>query len=371
MEVRLQSLAFLSLLVLALSGCCLAQWQGVRCDNDERQCTGMLDMCCGTSGKCSFGAQECYFDRCSSNCWGQSDSATREQQLEWTSGCVKQNVVTFTFDDGPDPVNTPLVLDKLKEGNLKATFFLIGSEVYKYPEIVQRIIAEGHFVGSHSYSHVDPGTVSPAALALDVRQSLHAINRAAGIWTTLFRPPLGNINTTGLAALKSAGLSVHSVLWSCDTYDWKDHSLGEVVKSVERCFKPVQSPPASIVMEQDRYVSRSYDSILEAVKKNTENPIVSMSECLSRQDIHAGAAAPALAVAELPYNIAIDNSTATKNLSLPESGSFLLTVRYVCPRACSANVEVRCTDNRSPGWKGDNTYTTLTETGGEGTATLT
>lgn len=63
-------------------------------------------------------------------------------------------VVYLTFDDGPDPENTPLILDILKENNVKATFFVLGTEVMKYPDILKRIYEEGHAIGNHSYNHI-------------------------------------------------------------------------------------------------------------------------------------------------------------------------------------------------------------------------
>jgi peptidoglycan/xylan/chitin deacetylase (PgdA/CDA1 family) len=63
------------------------------------------------------------------------------------------NSVAITFDDGPNPKVTPLLLDILKEKDVKVTFFLIGARVEEYPEIVKRIVAEGHDIGNHSYTH--------------------------------------------------------------------------------------------------------------------------------------------------------------------------------------------------------------------------
>jgi len=63
-------------------------------------------------------------------------------------------IIYLTFDDGPDPENTPLILDILKENNIKATFFVLGTEIEKYPDLLKRIYAEGHAIGNHSYNHI-------------------------------------------------------------------------------------------------------------------------------------------------------------------------------------------------------------------------
>ena len=68
-------------------------------------------------------------------------------------GSRVDKAVALTFDDGPDPIHTPRILDILAENNIKATFFLIGSKIETYPELVKRIYKEGHIIGNHTFSH--------------------------------------------------------------------------------------------------------------------------------------------------------------------------------------------------------------------------
>ena len=102
----------------------------------------------------------------------------------------------FTFDDGPIPEVTPLVLDLLKKYNAKATFFCIGDNVRKHPEIYQRILHEGHSTGNHSYSHFNSWKVSSKVYMKDVEAAQPYIS------STLFRPPYGKLTPITLFKLR-------------------------------------------------------------------------------------------------------------------------------------------------------------------------
>jgi peptidoglycan-N-acetylglucosamine deacetylase len=96
--------------------------------------------------------------------------------------------IYITFDDGPHPNITPFVLDLLKEYDFKATFFCVGANVERYPEIYHRILAEGHAVGNHTMHHERAGNVTP-------NQFLSSIESAARlIQSNLFRPPYGKLS---------------------------------------------------------------------------------------------------------------------------------------------------------------------------------
>ena len=102
----------------------------------------------------------------------------------------------LTFDDGPSVENTNAVLDALKEHNIKATFFLVGENVEKYPEIARRIVAEGHTIGIHCYSH-DYKVLyeSVDAYVADFEKAKAVVYEATGVEARLFRFPGGSINS--------------------------------------------------------------------------------------------------------------------------------------------------------------------------------
>lgn len=123
------------------------------------------------------------------------------------------NRVALTFDDGPDPIATPALLDLLKRENVRATFFLIGRNVDAHPEIARRIADDGHLIGNHTYTHRWQNTLSwGRAIAKDMSDAQDAIRRATGITPKYFRPPVGLTTPHFQTALKRVGLKL--IAWT-------------------------------------------------------------------------------------------------------------------------------------------------------------
>jgi peptidoglycan/xylan/chitin deacetylase (PgdA/CDA1 family) len=140
----------------------------------------------------------------------------------------EQKSIYLTFDDGPHPETTPWLLDTLKSHNAKATFFCLGKNVEKFPALFQEIKAQGHTVGSHTFSHLSGWKSSTAAYIGEVEKG------AAVIHSKLFRPPYGRIRPAQYKALINNHYKV--VMWSVMAYDF-DASLNsferlEKVKSL-------------------------------------------------------------------------------------------------------------------------------------------
>lgn len=133
----------------------------------------------------------------------------------------KEKIAYLTFDDGPEDENTPAVLDILKENNIKATFYLVGSYVAAYPEVVERIYAEGHAIGNHSYSHVyDDIYASPEALLAELEQTDEQIKAVIGVRPLILRAPggsMGQLDDNFWAALEQAGYVEHD--WNVSIAD--------------------------------------------------------------------------------------------------------------------------------------------------------
>ena len=126
----------------------------------------------------------------------------------------RERKIALTFDDGPHPILTPKILDILKKYNVKATFFVVGENVKNYPDVVERIINEGHELGNHTYTH------DKIDLA-EIESCENAILELTDQKPKIFRPPEGFINK-GVKAI-SADLGYDIILWSIDTRDW-DHT---------------------------------------------------------------------------------------------------------------------------------------------------
>jgi peptidoglycan/xylan/chitin deacetylase (PgdA/CDA1 family) len=133
-------------------------------------------------------------------------------QVEW-NGCV-----ALTFDDGPDPVDTPRLLDLLREKNVKATFFVVGQRAERHPEIVRRAWEEGHLIGNHTWSHRPLFCfLTPRRLRSEIERGSECIGRICGTKTHYFRSPVGLRHPLLRFALKEAGLEYIS--WRIRSYD--------------------------------------------------------------------------------------------------------------------------------------------------------
>ncbi len=135
--------------------------------------------------------------------------------------------VSLTFDDGPDPAVTPRVLDTLREYGLKATFFVLGRQVEENPDLLRRIVQEGHTLGNHTYSHADMADLGPVGMRRELRSTQRAVDDALGYHhpMALMRPPYGSPYFDDPAALPTFRQVVReqglfSVVWTVDPRDY-------------------------------------------------------------------------------------------------------------------------------------------------------
>ncbi|MCB5170081.1 bifunctional polysaccharide deacetylase/glycosyltransferase family 2 protein [Streptomyces bambusae] len=134
--------------------------------------------------------------------------------------------IALTFDDGPDPVWTPKVLDVLRREGVKATFFTVGTRVAEHPGLARRIVDEGHQIGVHSFTHTHLGRAPGWRRSLELRQTQLAIVGATGVTTTLMRPPYSSSNQAlddvDWRAVEQAGQEGYlTVLTTLDSQDWR------------------------------------------------------------------------------------------------------------------------------------------------------
>jgi peptidoglycan/xylan/chitin deacetylase (PgdA/CDA1 family) len=134
--------------------------------------------------------------------------------------------VALTFDDGPDPAQTPKILDLLARYHVHATFCLVGENAAAFPDLVRRMVAEGHTLCNHTWNHsLTLGKQTPAKIRADLQRTNDAIHQAApGAPIRYLRAPGGNFTPAFVAAATDLGMT--SIYWQVDPRDW-DHPTGE------------------------------------------------------------------------------------------------------------------------------------------------
>lgn len=132
----------------------------------------------------------------------------------------------LTFDDGIDPRYTPMLLDLLKQHNIKASFFVLASSAKEHPSILRRIKEDGHLIGLHSLSHKNQILQLPIELRRDFTKSLE-IFRTLGIDIAFYRPPWGHVSAYGLYLCNKYKLNI--VLWTAIVGDWKKNTTVDIL----------------------------------------------------------------------------------------------------------------------------------------------
>jgi peptidoglycan/xylan/chitin deacetylase (PgdA/CDA1 family) len=171
---------------------------------------------------------------------GAASGLDRQRPILDLSGPAPRSVplpaktVALTFDDGPDPEWTPRILDVLRRQGVPATFFVVGAEAAKYPELVRAEVAAGHQIGAHTFTHTDLGAVSPARARIELGLTQTALAGAAGLNTHLLRLPYSAApdEATGpelAAARHAAALGYLLVFATQDSEDWRQPGAGTIV----------------------------------------------------------------------------------------------------------------------------------------------
>lgn len=142
---------------------------------------------------------------------------------------VGENVVALTFDDGPDSVNTPFLLDVLKKHQAHATFFVVGNRMEKLPQLIVRISSEGHELGNHSYSHADFNHLDKNAIQNEIRQTNRLIHEISGQTPRYFRPPGGYLSYEMMELTVNEGMVVGYWTYQQDSKDWRK---GKTAKNI-------------------------------------------------------------------------------------------------------------------------------------------
>lgn len=176
---------------------------------------------------------------------------------------TSKKVVALTFDDGPNSPYTEQILDVLKDNHVPASFFLVGQNVEKYPDLVKRIADEGHQIGNHTYHHVDLLKADGKVIADEVDRTNKAIIAASGVTPHIVRPPHGFRDPVVLEIMAARGLKV--VEWSVMSRDWTNPGVDVIV---ERTVNQVKNGSIILLHDGDGIVQKgSRVQTIEATKR--------------------------------------------------------------------------------------------------------
>jgi peptidoglycan/xylan/chitin deacetylase (PgdA/CDA1 family) len=164
--------------------------------------------------------------------------------------------LAMTFDDGPNPVWTPRLLDILGSHNVKATFFLVGGHAQAEPGLVQRIAADGHLIGNHSWSHPNLALTAASRVEQELASTSEALEQIAGVAVKYFRPPFGARRPVVFRLAQSRGMV--PVLWNAMTSDWKEPSADAIASRLTHRIDQLQrrGQAANIVLHDGNHRDR-------------------------------------------------------------------------------------------------------------------
>ncbi len=147
-----------------------------------------------------------------------------------TTAPATDRALYLTFDDGPDPEHTPRLLDLLAANDARASFFLLGEEVERHPRIVERMVADGHVLGNHSWNHPDFTRIDWREQIGQIDATDRALERFDGRREHLFRPPSGHFTPWLVLRLAHRGRSI--AYWSYDSLDYQHRPVDALVATL-------------------------------------------------------------------------------------------------------------------------------------------
>ena len=183
----------------------------------------------------------------------------RQQEKAEEEEEPQEKKIAITFDDGPHPIYTKKLLDGLKERDVKATFFVLGENAEKYPEIIERMKEEGHIIGNHTYTHIQLRSSNRQQFRDELVLTNETIKEITGQEVQYVRPPYGTWDKK-----LEEELNMFPVLWNVDPNDWCTGSADKVTRRITDKAKE-----NSIILLHDCYQS-SVDAALKSIDILTE-----------------------------------------------------------------------------------------------------
>ncbi|WP_226670946.1 polysaccharide deacetylase family protein [Metabacillus litoralis] len=168
-------------------------------------------------------------------------------------------LVAFTFDDGPNPIYTTQILDIFKKANGKATFFMIGESINKYPEIVKKAIDQGHEIGNHTNTHPKLSQLSSAECLMEIELNEKSIEEIVGEKPVVFRPPYFDYNEETISIIMQKEYSAIIGALNIEAKDWEQPGVDHILEKSRECVRN-----GSILLFHDGFGDRS--QTVEAVR---------------------------------------------------------------------------------------------------------
>ncbi|MGX7108882.1 polysaccharide deacetylase family protein [Facklamia miroungae] len=184
-------------------------------------------------------------------------SLTSEDSSEHS---LSSKFVVLTFDDGPNPITTPQILDTLKFYDVKASFFVLGQNAEKYPDIIKRMQDEGHLIGNHSYSHRNFTLISEAEILDELNRTNQIIESATHASVNYYRMPYGAGGQREMQLTKMT-----PVLWNVDSEDWKSRNEQMIINRVNSTLRP---DPVILMHDIYQETANSLGTIIENIRRN-------------------------------------------------------------------------------------------------------
>lgn len=211
--------------------------------------------------------------------------ASVPEPIEHVTTVEKVITLTINVDWGEEYI--PGLLDALDQGQAKATFFLTGRWASKHPELVQTIVARGHDIQNHGYSHPHPDRLSVAANEQEIKKTEQIIRSLTGLKTQYYAPPYGEKGMSGLKAAHNLGYE--TILWTLDTVDWRPDSSPDLI--AQRILNPAvrfgvkpQKKGAIILMHPKQNTVNALPRILKELKQEGFQ-MVKLSELITLKSV--------------------------------------------------------------------------------------
>jgi peptidoglycan/xylan/chitin deacetylase (PgdA/CDA1 family) len=168
-------------------------------------------------------------------------------------GPTEGNRVALTFDDGPTPGVTNRILDELKQRKLHATFFMIGQRIAAEPDLARRVLAEGHEIASHSFTHPNLTALPDAQVEAEIQETQDVMSELLNHRARWFRPPFGALRQSQAGLLEKRDMGI--VMWSVDPSDWSQPGTEKIIGTILR-----ETTAGSIILCHDTH-QQTADSV--------------------------------------------------------------------------------------------------------------